>query len=272
MQINRALSLFVVTAGLFLLLGIVDTRASRPPVNNAQSPSGVVLVELFTSEGCSSCPPADSLLKQLSEEPSIPGVEVIALEEHVDYWDHLGWKDPYSSSIFTERQNDYARLFHTNGAYTPQMVVDGQAEFVGNRSREVLQAIQKAAAGPKLMITLVSSLGSAGPKVGFDIKIANLAALPTGKEAELWVAITERNLHTDVKAGENSGERWQHAAVVRSIRKVSSFRGPSDYVAKSDMKLDRSWEGANLNFVAFAVEKSSRKIVGAATAKLSQPN
>lgn len=271
MQINRVLGLYVVAAGLFVLLGIVDTRAWRPPINNAQSPS-VVLVELFTSEGCSSCPPADSLLKKLSEEPFIPGVEVIALEEHVDYWDQLGWKDPYSSSIFTERQNDYARLFHTNGAYTPQMVVDGQAEFVGSRSREALQAIQKAATEPKLMITLVSSPGSEGAKVSFDIKIASLAALPTGKEAELWVAITERNLHTDVKAGENSGERLQHAAVVRSIRKVSSFRGPSDYVAKWDMKLDRSWQGANLNFVAFAVEKRSRKIIGAATAKISQPN
>ncbi len=100
--------------------------SSRADGGKAAAPSrNFVIVELFTSEGCSSCPPADALLKTISEQQSIPGAEILALEEHVDYWDNLGWRDPFSNSEFTERQNDYARTFGNSGSYTPQMIVDG---------------------------------------------------------------------------------------------------------------------------------------------------
>ena len=152
MRINLAVVPCSVIAGFLALLGmglgIGETRESRPTANVPGSASSTVIVELFTSEGCSSCPPADSLLKKLSEEAAIPGVEIIALEEHVDYWDHLGWKDPFSSSAFTERQNDYARKFGNGGAYTPQMVIDGQKEVIGSRSQEARELIQKAADQP----------------------------------------------------------------------------------------------------------------------------
>lgn len=270
MRVNQAFAIFSVFASFLAILGLARTQASRPPANPANSPSAPVIVELFTSEGCSSCPPADALLKKLGEEASLPGVEIIALEEHVDYWDHLGWKDRFSSSVFTERQNEYARKFGSDGVYTPQMVVDGQTEFVGSRSREAREVIQKAVAQPKLTISLKPSPGNERDEVGFDIKVGNLAVLSNGKEAELWVAITEKNLHTDVKAGENSGERLQHAAVVRSLRKVDTFRSAADYQTHSAAKLDPSWQRENLNFVAFAVEKSSQKIIGAASEKVLQ--
>ena len=270
MRINQEFAIFAVLAGFLTVVGIARTQVSRTPADAANSANAPVIVELFTSEGCSSCPPADALLKQLSENAPIPGVEIIALEEHVDYWDHLGWKDPFSSSEFTSRQNDYARRFGSDGVYTPQMVVDGQTEFVGSRSREAREVIQKAATQPKLTISLIPSPGNEHDKARFDIKIGNFAVLSNDKEAELWIAVTEKNLNTDVKAGENSGERLQHAAVVRSLRKVDTFRGGADYQTHSVVKLDPSWQQANLNFVVFAVEKASHKIIGATSGKISR--
>ena len=265
------MAIFSVLATFLTLLGIARTQALRPPANSPDSSNTAVVVELFTSEGCSSCPPADALLKKLSEESLIPGAEIIALEEHVDYWDHLGWKDPYSSSTFTERQNDYARKFGNSGVYTPQMIVDGQTEFIGSRSREAREIIQKAAVQSKLMIQLSPANHPENGKVGFDIKVSGFSKLPDVQEAELWVAISEKNLHSDVKAGENSGERLQHAPVVRSIRKLDNFHGTNDFSIHGSLAIDPSWQHNNMAVVAFAVDKNSRKILGAAISSLAQP-
>src|SRR5260221_5624951 len=130
-----------------VLLSILagETGAVGPRVTG--SAPRVVVVELFTSEGCSSCPPADTLLKELSEQQKMEDVQIVALEEHVDYWNHLGWRDPYSAAEFSERQNDYSHIFGTDGVYTPQMIVAGQNEIVG--SRAAWEAIQQAASQPK---------------------------------------------------------------------------------------------------------------------------
>jgi hypothetical protein len=272
MRINSLYFIFSIIGGFSALLYLAQLEASRSPVPATNSSIRAVVVELFTSEGCSSCPPADALLKKLGEQASVPGVEIIPLEEHVDYWDHLGWKDAFSSSAFTERQNDYAGKFGNSGVYTPQMVVDGQTEFVGIRSREAKEVILRASAAPKLIINLVQRPSSESGKAAFDIRITGFSALPVGKEAELWIAITEKDLYTDVKAGENSGERLQHAPVVRSLHKLDTFRGSADFSAHSSLKLESNWQRTNLTFVAFAVERGSRKIIGAAAAPVSKPN
>src|SRR6202521_2208877 len=113
-----------------------------------------VLVELFTSEGCSSCPPADALLSRLGRTQPVRGADIIALEEHVDYWDRLGWKDPFSSEAATARQGEYGQAFGGRQVYTPQMIVDGHAQFVGSSESAALRAIRTAAQLPKPDIQL----------------------------------------------------------------------------------------------------------------------
>jgi hypothetical protein len=257
-------------AGVAALLFLLNFgRASSVAV--PREPEGarrVVVVELFTSEGCSSCPPADALLKELSEQQKVSGVQIVALEEHVDYWNHLGWKDPYSAAEYSQRQSDYARVFGTDSVYTPQMVVDGQREFVGSRSLTAREAIQKAADQPKAEIVLVSGANSSAGKPAFEVQIKSLDGIATHGETEVWIAVTERGLQTDVKAGENSGETLKHAAVVRSLRKIDTLRDPAGYKRQIQVAIDRGWKKENLSAVVFLAEKTSRKIIGAAVTPL----
>src|SRR5579864_1046092 len=146
--------LYTAAAAALLILSTFGRSTGVAAPRDPASPPHLVIVELFTSEGCSSCPPADALLKELSEQQKVKGVEIVALEEHVDYWNHLGWKDPYSAAEFSQRQSDYAQVFGSDGVYTPQMIVDGQSELVGSRSLAAREAIENAANQPKAEIVL----------------------------------------------------------------------------------------------------------------------
>jgi hypothetical protein len=226
-------------------------------------------VELFTSEGCSSCPPADDFVKKISEEQPIAGVEVVALEEHVDYWNHQGWTDPYSSAEFTQRQNSYAYVLPKGGVYTPQIIVDGSTEIPGSRPKQTSEAIQRAASLPKAHVTLHQLEEKGSGKATFEVQVDHLPVIPKGDELELWVAVTERGLQTEVKAGENSGETLHHAAVVRTLRKATATRNTSDFANQVTVKLEKNWKRENLTVVAFLVDKNSRKIVGGGIAPVA---
>jgi hypothetical protein len=223
-----------------------------------------VIVELFTSEGCSSCPPADALLKELSEDQPVKGAQIVALEEHVDYWNHLGWSDPFSSDFYSQRQNEYAQVFGRDGVYTPQMVVDGQTEFVGSHGQAARAAIQKAASLPKADIDIIPATGSMPEKLTFAVTIRNRGAASTRDSTELWVVVTEKGLQSHVNAGENSGETLKHAAVVRSLRKLDTLRGATDYDGNFTVAISPEWKRENLSLVVFLSEKNSRQITGVA--------
>ena len=254
-------------AALFVIFTFGRSDRAATPREPGSAPR-LVVVELFTSEGCSSCPPADALLKQLSERQSVQGAQIIALEEHVDYWNHLGWQDPYSSIEFTQRQSDYAQVFGTDGVYTPQMVVDGQREFVGSRSLAAKEAIEKAANQPKVEMILVAGANSSPEKSIFEVQVKSLDGILPHGEMELWSAVTEKGLQTDVKAGENSGETLTHAPVARRLRKIDTLRDPAGYNRQIQVAIEPGWKKENLAVVVFLAEKSSHKIVGAAASSL----
>lgn len=234
----------------------------------AQSVGGPVLVELFTSEGCSSCPPADALLAKFDAQRTVEGADVIVLEEHVDYWDRLGWKDPYSSPQWTARQRDYADVFHSDGIYTPEMVVDGAAEFVGSRERQARRAIQAASERPKAEIQLEPAALSAG-RYELKISVKMPPDAPAPQNAGVWLAVTETGLHTNVSAGENAGEDLHHSAVVRSLESVGAVKRSTAaaFVAAPLVRLKPEWKRENVRFVVFLQDKKNLRVLGAASVR-----
>jgi hypothetical protein len=251
---NQAYAIaFVVFAAIFAVALLPKSPAPTP------ARKGVV-VELFTSEGCSSCPPADALLIKLRQEHSNDGVEIIPLGFHVDYWNRLGWRDRFSSADYSQRQEDYVNRMKLDGPYTPQMVVDGDAVFVGNNTGRAHDAIARAAGrspGAQLEVT-----PSSGDKL--HVKVSSASA----NSADILLAITEDNLSSSVKSGENSGHLLRHAAVVREFRKIGqTSAGGFD----SDVALNpgKDWKRRDLRAVVFVQETPAGKILGATETSLA---
>lgn len=271
-------SMRTVLAGLTLIvlsilaaLAVVHPRTQLAALAAGATRTPVV-VELFTSEGCSSCPPADELLSRMARQQPIENVEVIALEEHVDYWNELGWVDPFSSGEWTARQQVYAGVLGNGNAYTPQMVVDGKTEFVGSQSRKAWQAVQRAAAEQKARVTLRPGSSPDSGTAKLSVSITKLPETPGRDTAEVWLAITETGLHSAVKRGENAGEDLRHAAVVRSIRKIGEAKagGETSFSGDATVPLRAEWKRENLHSVVFVQEKRSRRILGAASIPATQ--
>ena len=207
-----------------------------------------VLIELFTSEGCSSCPPADELLRKVRVQQPVDGVELITLSEHVDYWDYIGWKDPNATAKLTARQNEYANHFRARGSYTPQMVVDGEFEFVGSDSRGLARAIEQSLKRPKIPLRLAVN--------GQTLSITAGEA-PSG--AEVLLAVTQHDVASSVTRGENQGRRLVHDSVVRHWQSLGS--------AKVSMEAQLP-EVKGDSAVVFLQDRRSRRVLGAASIKL----
>ncbi len=180
------------------------------------SPRTPVLVELFTSEGCSSCPAADALLAELLRTQPLPGVELVGLSEHVEYWNHLGWRDPFSAAAFTARQTAYDARLSGGSTFTPQVVVDGAAEAVGSDRRALLAAAAAAAARPR---------GEVRAWVEGGGRLQVRARWPGDVPGEVVLAVVDREAHSEVTRGENRGRRLAHAMVVRSLTRLGEGAG-----------------------------------------------
>jgi hypothetical protein len=247
----------------------VDTQNQSAAAPGQRAP---VVVELFTSEGCSSCPPADDLLRRLEQTQPVAGVEVIALEQHVDYWNRLGWTDPFSAPEFSARQGDYASYFNNVSVYTPQMIVDGQTEFPGNNQTKARNAIIAAAQKPKAVISLAHA-GAAKPEgIPLSVRVEKLPTLAAGDTVEVLLAITEDALRTDVPLGENAGHTLAHAAVVRELSSLGNIdrRGSAPFAAQPVVALSAKWQLKNLRAVVFVQEHDSRRVLGATAIKLAE--
>src|SRR5258708_38040264 len=194
------ISLTLAAAAVLIRPQVHEVHASARPQETQRIP---VIVELFTSEGCSSCPPADALLARLDGGQLAGNVQLIALEEHVDYWNDLGWTDPFSSRDWTSRQNVYSGALGNGNPYTPQMVVDGTVEFVGSHGRKARQAILEAAGKTKIPVTLEQRNANNAGTGEFSAKAGKLEGTTRRDAAEGWLALTETGVHSAGTRGEN---------------------------------------------------------------------
>ncbi len=255
------------TRPLFGLLAAAGTAGClalgvKTPAPAAPASRTPVIVELFTSEGCSSCPPADAVLSGLIKAQPVPGAEVIALGEHVDYWNHGGWADRFSSAKFSVRQSDYSRFFGLDNVYTPQMIVDGHAEFVGSDDIRARQAIAQAARAPKADVQVAKASGDL-----LTVRVDRLPASVKNDAAFVILAVTEDGLSSSVGGGENSGRHLVHSAVVRQLRVLGTTSG-GVFTATPAVSLESDWRRSPLHAVVFVQERGSRRIVGAAEINL----
>jgi hypothetical protein len=257
----------VVSVIVMLSVGAWILAFAPQRLHGADSDSNVrtpVLVELFTSEGCSSCPPADRFLEKLDGQP-VQGAEMIVLSEHVDYWNHIGWKDPYSASFYSQRQSSYANRFGLDSVYTPQMVVDGTSEFVGSNSGLADKAFQKALRVPKLQVRLSSISSDASNTLHAHLETGTLDASFGSREADVFVAVALNRAESQVSAGENAGHRLAHVSVVKSLTKVGGLKQGQVLAQDVQLKLGPGSDPSGLHVVAFVQEARQGRVLGAAS-------
>lgn len=225
------------------------------------SPARVpVIVELFTSEGCSSCPPADRALKFLAEQQPVSGAEIIPLSFHVDYWDNLGWKDKFSSAAFTRRQELYVSRFGLESSYTPEMVVDGRSEFIGNDTGRAAKKIAEAAAEKK---------GTVNANVSGDSVTVSVTGLPEHRTSTIFLAVTEDGITSEVKAGENGGQSFNHSSVVRSLTAIGVVENDANSIeAKGSVPTIADSKPENSRLIVFVQDNISRKILAVGVVKI----
>ncbi len=248
-----------------LLLGALALAATPESLDADHRASPAVLVELFTSQGCSSCPPADHLLAQLASEEPSDGVEVIPLAFHVDYWNHLGWRDPFSSEAWSKRQRAYAAAMRLETVYTPQLILNGRRQLVGSDEREVRRAIrQEAGPGPPVALDLrvleITDDGSVRVEVG--------ASAPEGSLGQRFLgmlALYQNRLVTPVSRGENARRTLENARVVRSLRAVLELASGQAKATREEveLRLDRDWPIEDLGLVLFLQNARSLEVLGA---------
>ena len=232
-------------------------------------------MELFTSEGCSSCPPADKLLSSLSAHQPIDGVEIIPLSEHVDYWNRLGWTDPFSSAAFSERQREYAEALKSD-AYTPQMVVDGKATFVGSDESRAFAAISGELNAPRAMVSIqpVGPANSSGQSsTSFSVNVGELSRLSLTGNASVVLVVTEDNLQSAVRSGENSGRNLVHTGVVRELKTIATIdlERKAVFRAQSEVKISSAWKRKDLRAIVFVQHQGSHRIIGVAETNFPAP-
>jgi hypothetical protein len=270
-----ALSSFVLI-GTSLALSACSSSTADVPAGASSSidpvpadPGSPVILELFTSQGCSSCPPADDVLSRVGLEAASRG-QVIPLAFHVDYWNRIGWADPFSAGEWSERQGTYSRALGLDGLYTPQLIVGGQAQFVGSNEERARQEIASALAStPASRIALVTNAAGAGAAVTVGITAEVLRDVDAG-DLRVTAAIFENDLVTPVGRGENSGRTLKNDFVVRRLERGTQIepKAGARYQGSMTFELDPAWKTENLGVAVFLQDQRTMRIHGAAARSL----
>jgi len=258
MKSIRILSLLAFVAIAAGLTAFIRSKASTS-VNGDDK--GFAVVELFTSEGCSSCPPADALVAKIENESGDKPVYILAY--HVDYWDRLGWKDQFSSADFSKRQNEYARFLKLQSVYTPQIIINGKTELVGSEEGTLRKAISKSlknGTGVKLELAVA----------GTDAKQANLKYTVEGadKKAVLQVAVVEKSAVSKVGAGENNGRTLSHVQIVRKLQEFTL----TENIGTASISLPNGFDVKSWEIIGFLQSKANGTITGVAKATFVNDN
>jgi len=254
-----------VVAG-WLAISSLHTQAAVGATASATGTRQPVLVELFTSEGCSSCPPADTLLARLDAEQFVPNAQAIVLSEHVTYWNHLGWSDPFSTQPMTERQQQYATRFGLDDVYTPQAVVDGASELVGSDSEALRRAVTHAATIPKPELGIENAKWT-GDMVHFAVRSTATS------HGRLMAAIAADATQSTVTRGENAGRTLRHVAVVLVLEEmgVDAADGRPLRLELPAARLGRQiGEGTSLRLVVFLTDERTGRVLGVAEREITR--
>src|SRR5258708_16945732 len=222
-----------------------------------------ILVELVSSEGCSSCPPEDDFVQKLDTLQPVAGAQLIVLSEHVDYWDHEGWKDPNSSSALTERQSAYVHALGLSTPYTPEISVDGNNEVRIGDPQEVEKIFQQAAATPKVPVRIGTVTVDRGNPALLRARVETDDN--TGKyNADVYIAVALDHVDSQVLRGENGGRRLTHVAVVQQISKIGKLQKGKSFAEDVQLKLKAGIGPNGIRIVAFVQAQGPGKLLGAA--------
>lgn len=231
----------------FLLKGLGNARPKKEVGS-----TGIAVVELFTSEGCSSCPPADQLLSDLKKQNN---PQVFLLAFHVDYWNYLGWKDPFSDAKYSARQNDYASALNAE-VYTPQMIVNGGKVFVGSSRQEANDAIMAALNQPaSLQINFKSNYNEKEKKLTVKYTVDGEI-----KDQVLNIALIENEVTNNVSRGENSGRTLHHENVVRDFKTVSLSKVSNEII----IDLPDDLVPKNASLILYSQNVKTKEVTGTA--------
>ncbi len=240
--------IFSLTGLVLLILVTVSLTSHSVPVQLKDN-KGFAVVELFTSEGCSSCPPADEAVARLQQENN---ENVFVLGFHVDYWNYLGWKDEYSNAVFTKRQGLYAENFNLNSIYTPQVIVNGRKEFVGSNESQLRKTVEQQLkeASPATVLLTAKNNGNHSIEIVFSGT--------NTKGAITNIALVQREAVSMVKRGENEGRELKHINLVRDFRSIEGSEG------KTNLSVPAGISEKNCFVVAYAQNKNDLQIIAAA--------
>ncbi len=248
--------------GTALILGCVVPDFARSGGANPEGSHPVVVLELFTSQGCSSCPSADRLLSKLGADERLRG-RVVPLAFHVDYWNYIGWSDPFSSADWSARQEAYQRALALADVYTPQLVVNGRAQLNGTDEAGVLRQIEAATTSPARVSFTISSEGT--KRLAVDVRAETAEALDAGK-LDAIVVVYESGITTAIKRGENSGRTLENDYVVRRLQRAFSFKPEAGATGQGrvSIDLDKTWTAPNVGIAVFLQDPKTMRIYGAA--------
>lgn len=254
MHVRLSIIGLVAISVLTTMLSFRYIHAASTPPGRADTPRSPVLVELFISEGCSSSPPADALLERLDRSQPVSGAELVVLNEHVDYWNDIGWQDPYSSHKYSERQRAYAAQFGLGSIYTPQMVVDGHFELVGSDERRATRAIEDATKVMKTPVSVSAVTLNDERTTTFHIEVGPLPSSISAESANVFLAIADNSDESHVSRGENAGRTLKHVAVLRNLIRIGAVHRSAGF--SRDMKLDLDTKNARNLKIAVIVQEA----------------